>query len=161
LWLLPLPAHGRGPLAEGAAVPDLRLQHADGSSFQLSSALDGKVALINFWATWCGPCMQELPALEALYKKTKDTPGLLLLAVNVDEGMRASSVAALWKRYGFQLPVALDASGRAGALFGLSMLPMSYVIGKDKKVRHSVAGARDWSSDQWARGLKAMAAGEL
>lgn len=144
-------------LADGSPLPVVELMRLDGSHFQLAKLLDGKVGLLSFWATWCGPCMMELPSLDRLHAKLASEPGIEVLAVNVDQGAGTAVLSSYWKRQGFSLPLALDATGQASTLFGVRMLPMSFLISKQGKVRYSLPGARSWESDQWVRGLQAMA----
>lgn len=144
-------------LPDGSATPEVELTRLDGTRFSLTKLLEGKAGLLSFWATWCGPCMMELPSLDRLHARLAGEAGIEVLAVNVDQGLDASALAGFWKRQGYTLPVALDASGRAGALFGVSMLPMAFLISNQGKVRYTLPGARSWESEQWVRGLQAMA----
>jgi thiol-disulfide isomerase/thioredoxin len=150
-----------GPKAvvEGTLVPDVRLQRVDGTILKLSE-FRKEVLLLNFWATWCGPCMQELPLLESLYKKLAGSKWIGMLAVNVDEGVNPAALGRFWKETGYSLPVACDPSGQAATAFGLYVLPMSFISDSTGKVRFAISGARDWSSDQWVRGLEALRDGK-
>jgi thiol-disulfide isomerase/thioredoxin len=155
---LPEIAWASGGLREGATLPDLKLTTLDGSAVPLGDTIRGKVALLNFWATWCGPCLQELPALDGLHRKLSKNPDVKVLAINVDQGLGLSFLSEFWKRYRFDLPLLVDASGRASSTYRLSVLPMTYIVDQKGVVRHALAGARNWGSEQWARGLEGMAA---
>lgn len=158
LAALPSVASAGGGLREGSKLPALKVSSPDGGAVSLSSLIEGKVALINFWATWCGPCMQELPALDGLHRKLADKGDILVLAVNVDQGMGLSFLAEFWRRYRFELPLLVDTAGLASQTFRLAVLPMTYIVDRQGVVRYALEGSRNWQSDQWVRGLEGMAA---
>jgi thiol-disulfide isomerase/thioredoxin len=147
-----------GGLREGSTLPDLKLSKLDGGAVSVSDAIRGRVALINFWATWCGPCMQELPALDSLHRKLQDNSDVLVLAVNVDQGLGLSFLSEFWRRYRLELPLYVDAAGRASSVYRLAVLPMTYIVDRGGIVRHALSGSRNWQSEQWVRGLEGMAA---
>ncbi len=155
---LPAVPQAKAAVREGGPLPDVKLTWLAGQGFNLSDAVKDKVVLLNFWATWCGPCLQELPALDSLHRKLAAKKDVDVLAINVDQGMGLSFLREFWGRYKLELPLAVDASGRASSTFRLSVLPMSYVVAKDGNVRYALAGARNWQSDQWVRGLESLAA---
>lgn len=157
---LPNLAWASGGLREGTALPDSKLSKLDGSAVGLASAIKGRVSLLNFWATWCGPCMQELPALDALHRKLAQNTDVLVLAINVDQGVGLSFLSDFWRRYRLDLPLYVDEAGRASATYRLAVLPMTYIVDRSGVVRHALAGSRNWQSDQWVRGLEGMAAEE-
>lgn len=140
-------------------MPDVLLKNLDGSLLRLSE-FRGEVLLLNFWASWCGPCMQELPLLESLHRKLAAEKGIRILAVNLDEGVSGMAIESLWKRGGFSMRVVMDPSGASAAAFGIRMLPMTFVTDSRGAIRHSIAGARDWNDPQWERGLKAFRDGK-
>ncbi len=90
----------------GAAAPDFTLRNISGKQVSLSD-YKGKVVLINFWATWCAPCLTEMPHIQKLYVENKDK-GFEVLAISVDEARDASKVKPLIKRNGFTFEVLLD-----------------------------------------------------
>lgn len=157
LAALPPVAMAASGLREGSDLPDLKLSKLDGGSVSLSGAIRGRVALLNFWATWCGPCMQELPALDALHRKLVANPDVLVLAINVDQGVGLSFLSEFWSRYRLELPLYVDAAGRASSVYRLAVLPMTYIVDRGGIVRHALSGSRNWQSDQWVRGLEGMA----
>jgi thiol-disulfide isomerase/thioredoxin len=158
LAAFPRLAWGSGGLREGSALPDAKLRTVDGKSVGILEAIAGRVALVNFWATWCGPCLQELPALDSLHRKLSSNPDVLVLAVNVDQGLGLSFLAEFWKRYRLDLPLMVDLSGQASSRYRLAVLPMTYIVDREGTIRHALAGSRNWQSDQWVRGLEGMAA---
>jgi thiol-disulfide isomerase/thioredoxin len=102
--------------------PNLRLQEQR-----------GKVVLINFWATWCGPCRQEMPHLSRLYDKYRGA-GFLLLGVNVDDDARRATDLA--QKLGLPFPVLLDTDKKVSRMYDLGTMPTSVLIDRDGKVRY-------------------------
>src|SRR5678816_529028 len=105
-------------IAPTAAAPDFTLRTMNGPNLRLAEQR-GRVVMVNFWATWCGPCRQEMPQLDRLYQKYKSS-GFVLLGVNVDEDARkATDVAA---KLGVTFPVLLDTDKAVSKLYD----PVSY-----------------------------------
>jgi len=128
--LLNAPAHGA--VAAMDAAPDFTLHALGGPNLRLQEQR-GKVVLINFWATWCGPCQQEMPKLNLLYEKYR-AAGFVLLGVNVDDDVRhAGDVAA---RLGLKFPVLLDTDKAVSRLYDLSTMPSTVLVDRDGKVRY-------------------------
>jgi peroxiredoxin len=111
---------------------DFTLPSLAGSPVSLSS-FKGKVVLLSFWATWCGPCKQEMPEMETLYKKLKDR-GFEVVAVDMMED--ASTVSEFVKRNGYTFPVLLDSTGEVGGggLYAARAIPTNYVIDKSGRI---------------------------
>ena len=143
--LMTLPAAGASALTPsgGGPAPALALQDIDGRSHVLSS-YRGSVVLINFWATWCEPCRQEMPSIQRLREKLSGRP-FVVLAVNLDEP--EARVRQFLKRTGLELPVLLDPNKKAAREWGVRLLPVTYIVGKDGRVRYRLVGDLDWSSD--------------
>ena len=129
---------------ERLPAPDFSLPRLDGGTVRLE-AFSGKVVLLNFWATWCAPCLKEMPALEALWRRHRDQ-GLVVLAVNVDRG-KPKSVAKWVDRLGLTLPVALDREGGVRRDYEVIAMPMTYLIGADGRFLGKVVGERVWDGD--------------
>ncbi len=111
----------------GSPAPDFTLQATDGTQYRLSD-LRGHPVLINFWATWCGPCREEMPAFEAEYHARTDA-GLIVLAVNVREG--PNLVGGFIKRLGVTFPVLLDPSGSVSDRYRVHALPTTVLVTPD------------------------------
>jgi cytochrome c biogenesis protein CcmG, thiol:disulfide interchange protein DsbE len=112
---------------KGRAAPDFRLQTLDGRTVRLSD-LQGKLVLVNFWATWCLPCRQEMPEIVKAYGANKDRP---FEVVAVDEQEDPDTVRKWVDAFGMQFPVALDDSGQVGQTFRAgSQFPTSFWIDK-------------------------------
>ena len=93
----------------------------------------GRVVMVNFWATWCGPCREEMPQLNRLYERYKSA-GFVLLGVNVDDDShKAADVAA---KLGVTFPVLLDSDKIVSKLYDLSTMPSTVIIDRDGKVRY-------------------------
>lgn len=128
----------------GAPAPALALTDMEGRAHDLA-AYRGKVVLLNFWATWCEPCRQEMPSIQRLRDKLAGKP-FAALAVNVDEP--EARVRVFIKQTGFDLPVLLDPNKTITRSWGVRILPVTFIVGKDGRVRYRVIGDLDWSSDR-------------
>ncbi len=146
------------PLAAGAApapnsrAPDFTLHAADGRNVRLDE-LRGQVVLVNFWATWCGPCREEMPRLNQLYEKFHKS-GFVLLGVNIDDDPNTALTTA--NKLGVSFPVLLDTDKKVSKLYDLSTMPSTVVIDRDGKVRFLHRGYREGVEaeyDQQIRGL--------
>ena len=143
--LVALPAAAQ-PLKEwnGGEAPALELEDADGKLHRLSD-YRGRVVLVNFWATWCEPCREEMPSMEALRARLQDRP-FVILAVNVGEGARVTRAFAEKLRLNF--PLLLDRDTKTTKSWGARILPASFILGADGAIRYSYLGALDWSEPQ-------------
>lgn len=125
------------PIQVNYAAPELTLTDTQGNSFALSQ-FRGQVVLVNLWATWCPPCKEEMPGLEAFYRKYKDN-GFTIIAVN--DGDPTPDVLQFVKDYKLSFPVWLDPTYQAtDHAFKTANLPSSYVINRDGKVVLSWVG---------------------
>jgi peroxiredoxin len=102
----------------------------------------GKVILLNFWATHCEPCREEMPAMERLWREMKKR-GLVIIAVAADRGS-PKKVEEFCKTTGVTFPVLLDPEGDVRRTYEVTVLPMSYIIGRDGKFIGKVIGEREW-----------------
>lgn len=140
-------AQGKGPVrtvvVEGAPAPEFRLPALDGKLLSLSD-FRGKVVMVHFWATWCPPCVEEIPTLETLYRKfiNKDFE---ILAVSVDEG-GAPAVTGFADRNGLSFPLLLDPGKSISGLYGTYKFPETYLVDQQGIVRYKAIGPRDWTN---------------
>ena len=104
----------------------------------------GQVVLVNFWASWCPPCIQEMPGLERLRQMLKDQP-FEILAINVGE--RKYKVWKFVKLISFELPVLLDTRKDTFDSWGASVLPTSFLLDKQGRIRYRVQGDIEWDNE--------------
>jgi len=120
-------------------APDFTLRTMGGPNLRLAEQR-GQVVVLNFWATWCGPCRQEMPHLNRLYEKYKAS-GFVLLGVNVDDDVRnATEVAG---KLNIKFPVLLDTDKKVSKLYDMSTMPATIVIDREGRVRYIHRGYRD------------------
>ncbi len=141
LALFALPSVGRAGtgVQVGAPAPAFEAKDVDGAPMRLAD-LKGKVVVLNFWASWCAPCLAELPLLDALHGRLAGREALVL-AMNVDT-QRGPALGAL-RKLGLSLPVALDPKGTVVAEYSPPGLPATYVIGPDGTIRSVRKGEID------------------
>jgi len=138
-------------LKVGATLPDLSLPSADGKITQLSS-VPHKVILINFWATWCEACMEEMPSLV----KVRDTfavQGFEIYGVNLDE-KPGPAIASTTAEFGIKFPNFTDADGKLGDLFDVHAIPLSIIVDSSRKVLEVTSGDRNWMAADFTNKLK-------
>jgi thiol-disulfide isomerase/thioredoxin len=144
LLLFALSAHAQAPLKPwaGGATPALELAALDGKPQNLED-YRGRVVLVNFWATWCAPCLEEMPSIEKL-RRSLDARRFAVLAVNVGEGQaKAAAFAEKMQIGGFN--ILLDRDIKTSRAWGARVLPATFIVDPDGKVRYSHYGALDWS----------------
>ena len=111
----------------GNLAPDFELQDLDGQSISLSD-LQGQPVLLNFWASWCGPCVQEMPYLQQIYEEWSGI-GLVLLAIDVGES--PSKVKGFLQSRGFSFPVLLDTKEVVARRYNIRGIPTTFFIDRD------------------------------
>src|SRR5712692_7435149 len=127
---------GRPPLVGGPA-PEIALKDLQGHEVKLSD-LRGKIVLLNFWATWCKPCKEEMPAMQASYDKLRDQ-GFVVLAVNELEDVEKVAEHIRTHRHTFL--VVMDHDNRVANQYGVVGLPASYLIDRQGIVREHIFGS--------------------
>lgn len=123
-------------------VEDFTVKTPDGRDFRLSEHR-GQVVFVNFWATWCPPCREEMPALERLFQQTKKD-GLVMLAVSVDADSKV--VAPFLTEHRFTFVVGLDPQMRLADAYGVRALPASFIIDREGRLAALALGPRQWDS---------------
>ncbi|MDH4328291.1 MAG: TlpA family protein disulfide reductase [Nitrospira sp.] len=129
----------------GDEAPNFHLRDLAGNMISLSQ-LRGKVVLLNFWATWCGPCRVEMPAMEQLYRAFPRRE-FEILAISTD----AQGVAVtrpFQQEMGFTFPILHDAEYRVGLIYGARSLPLTFMVDRQGVIRKKIFGARDWGSPE-------------
>jgi thiol-disulfide isomerase/thioredoxin len=128
-------------VVEQSPAPDITVHSLENRPRTLSE-LRGKVVLLNFWATWCPPCRQEIPSMMRLNSAMSGKP-FEMIAVSVDEGGKAA-VEAFFQSSGLRLPAYIDPDGRASKAYGTTGVPESFIIDKNGVVVKKVIGAMSW-----------------
>lgn len=119
-------------MARNKPVPSFTLKGLDGQTYQVGGPRD-KPLMINFWASWCGPCHEEAPDLKQVYERYKDK--FDLYAVNVTKGDRVEDVRGFVNRYGVSFPVLLDDQGKTAEMYRILFVPTSFLIDKQGVLR--------------------------
>lgn len=129
-------------VVEGAQAPDFTLGDLSGNKTRLSD-LKGNVVLVNFWATWCPPCREEIPSMAVLNRVMTGKP-FRMLAISIDQGGKGA-VSEYFSRSGTALPALFDPDGKVGKLYGITGVPETFVIDKRGVIIKKVIGPIDWS----------------
>jgi len=117
---------------EGQVAPDFALKSSSGENMRLSE-FRGDVVMINFWATWCGPCRQEMPLLDELYTRYERV-GFNLLGVNIDDDSRRAM--QMIEELGVNFPVLFDARKEVSKLYEVEAMPVTVLVDRDGNVRY-------------------------
>lgn len=132
--------------AAGPIFPDLEFVGLEGGSLRLSD-LKGNVVLLNVWATWCGPCKQELPIVQRMYDLYSDR-NFVVVAVNVDADRKR--VAPFMKHFNISLPVYYAAPEDAGPLTAMG-IPSTFILGSDRTLLERSVGYAPDVEDRWKK----------
>ena len=136
---------------EGYLAPRFTLRNLKGNLEGLNDH-SGKVIVINFWATWCAPCVKEMPSVETLYRRFR-SQGLTVLAVSLDkEG--SSKVQEFVDKFKISFPVLLDTEGVAEKLYPSFTIPFTYVLDKQGRVAARIDCAKDWESPETFKAIE-------
>jgi peroxiredoxin len=127
-------------MKDQAPTPEFTLPNPDGKKVSLKD-FRGKLVFLNFWATWCVPCREEMPAMEKLYQEFKDK-NFVILAVNVKD--RKPDAVNFAKELKLSYPIVIDADAQVGLLYGAWGLPTTYLIGPKGE-----GLARAWGPAEW------------
>ncbi|WP_455235469.1 TlpA disulfide reductase family protein [Thiogranum longum] len=130
---------------ERLPAPAFELENVDGGRIGLQD-YRGSLVLLNFWATFCKPCRDEMPAMQALSKEFSDR-GLVVLAIAADRGNK-KAVEVFVREHGIDFPVPLDPDGLVRKQYEIDALPTSYLIGRDGRFVGRAVGERQWHSEQ-------------
>lgn len=148
--------------APGALAPALRLPLLEGDTADLAG-YRGRVVLLNLWATWCPPCITELPSMQRVYEAYADD-GLVILAVAVDalpgerqaDGRIVGVVSEFVDRFGLTFDVALDPTGGTERLLGVNYLPTTFLIDRDGRIRVREVGGRYWDGAPYVEMIESL-----
>ena len=135
-----------------AQAPDFTLPDLSAKARRLTE-FRGQVILINFWATWCAPCREEMPGMERIYREMKKDR-FTILAVNLLE--TAEQVEPFVKELGLTFPILLDEEGQVSRLYRAFTLPMTFLLDRHGMVVGRALGAREWDSAEAKRLIRAL-----
>lgn len=143
------------PVITGSKAPDFTVAALDGGQVSLSDYRGEKVVLVNVWATWCGPCVVEMPSLQRLYDSLEGED-FEILGVSIDAPLGEVDVAGrpggdlrtFADALGLTFPILHDPAGGIGLLYQTTGVPESFVIGKDGIIYKKVAGPTEWDATE-------------
>lgn len=131
------------PLVVGKPAPDFSLSDLNDKPYRLSD-FRGKVVFLNFWATWCKPCREEMPSMEVLYKNF-EKDGLVILAVSIDRVTTTKDIPPFVKGMNLTFPVLIDSWGQTDKPYKRMGVPETFIIDQQGVIREIVIGPRDWT----------------
>lgn len=155
LLVLGLPAMGAArqpPVNVGGDAPDFALRSAAGDNLRLSEHR-GQVVMINFWATWCGPCRQEMPKLDEIFARYEQA-GFTLLGVNIDEDVERAQRLA--DELGVSFPLLFDDDQSVSRLYDVQAMPMTVMVDRSGKVRNVHYGYRPGMEQRYLDEVRAL-----
>ncbi len=136
----------------GQSAPDFALRSASGDNLRLSE-YRGDVVMINFWATWCGPCRQEMPLLDELYTRYERV-GFNLLGVNIDDDSR--NAMEMVKELGVSFPVLFDERKDVSKLYQVEAMPTTVLIDREGTVRQIHHGYKPGYEDKYLTEIRSL-----
>ena len=134
---------GKPRLVKGMSAPNFTLPGLDGKTVSLAD-YKGKVVLLNIWATWCPPCVDEMPSMEKLHQELKGE-AFEILAVSIDAS-GAKAVLPFMKKHQLSFPALTDTKGAIKNLYQTTGVPESFIIDKDGIIVEKVIGPMDWAT---------------
>ena len=142
-----------GPAEVGKSAPDLSIQTVNGKGSVTLETLSGKIAVVDFWATWCGPCKQSFPKLEELAKQNSGK--VQVIGISVDD--KSDGVADFAKANGATFPIGWDDGHTIAGRWKVDTMPTTYILDTSGKVRFIHAGYKDGEADVIAKELATLA----
>jgi peroxiredoxin len=140
------------PYSRITVPPAFNGHTVDGHSISLAS-LQGKIILLNFWATWCIECRSEMPGFERLHREFS-AQGLAVIGINAREG--SAAIREYGKELGLTFPLLLDDSGKINSSYGVIGLPTTFLIGEDGRAVALAVGPREWNGNPSRELIRAL-----
>lgn len=140
------------PLAEKPVAPAMELKDIDGKHYSLKE-LHGKVVIVNFWATWCPPCREEMSSMERAWQKLS-SEGIVMLAVNVGED--ADTIFRFTADYPVTFPLLMDSDGAAAQAWPIKGLPSTFIIDLQGRIAYRAIGGREWDDPALLAPVRAL-----
>ena len=138
-------ACGESPVASvGKPAPDFDTVDLEGKVWSLSK-LKGKVVFVNFWATWCAPCREEMPSMQRIYAKLPKDKFTMIALFNRDKPVAVKNFVT---KLGLTMPILSDEYNFAGTKYGLTGLPETFIIDKQGIIREKFIGPAEWDSPE-------------
>ena len=131
------------PLVVGKVAPDFALTDINEKPIRLSD-FRGKVVFLNFWATWCAPCREEMPSMEVLHKNF-EKDGLVILAVSIDRVTTTKDIPPFVKGMNLTFPVLIDSWGKTDKPYKRMGVPETFIIDQQGVIREIIIGPKDWT----------------
>jgi peroxiredoxin len=147
-------SNGEVPVAAGEMAADFKLPSLSGQPVTLSS-LRGKVVFLNVWATWCGPCREEMPSMETLYEAFKDRQDFVILAVSQDRKGRVAVQPFVEKNH-LHFDILLDPDNVVGDAYNVAGVPETFIIDRKGRIVAHHMGAFDWSQSDVRQALNEL-----
>lgn len=144
---------GTPRLGKGLPAPEFSLPDLDGEMVSLAD-YKGKVVLLNIWATWCPPCVEEMPSMERLHRAMKNED-FEILAVSIDAS-GAATVRSFMEQHKLTFTALTDPRGTLKSLYQTTGVPESFIIDKNGMIAEKVIGPRNWATPGAIRGFQAL-----
>ncbi len=146
--------NGAEEVKNGAMLPLVELLSAEGRKVDLSSLTKGRVTIVNFWASWCAPCLEELPSLARLQHANSD---VLIVPISLDMQKTPAELARFFKTDELrELRWFYDESGELRKALNLAGYPSTYVLDKNGRIIYILQGAADWASPEALKFVKSL-----
>jgi len=153
--LIAAPAFAAGPLGAARPAPRFEVRSVEGKSVSLDALLRKGPVLLDFWATWCKPCVTSLPAVERLWQEHR-AAGLTVVAVSIDGPRNFAKVRPFARNLGLTFPVVLDEDGSIARRFDVTAVPTSILIAPDRSIAHVQVGYTPGQEEALTRAILAL-----